>query len=89
MVGAKSGLAVGLNKGHVVTVREQKQRPSRRKGVGGRRTAQSRPPVPASAPPGVAAYAHTTKCHSAWGTESSGACVPASAAAPRAQCTRA
>ena len=28
-----TGLAAGLNKGHVVTTRETKQRPSRRKGV--------------------------------------------------------
>ena len=30
---AKTGLAVGIAKGHVVTVREQKQRPAQRKGV--------------------------------------------------------
>eukprot|EP00891_Asterochloris_glomerata_P000432 jgi/Astpho2/432/fgenesh1_pm.00011_%23_13_t len=29
---AKTGLAVGIAKGHVVTVREQKQRPAQRKG---------------------------------------------------------
>ncbi|GBF93423.1 60S ribosomal protein L36-like [Raphidocelis subcapitata] len=32
MAGPKSGLATGLNKGHVVTPRTAPQRPSRRKG---------------------------------------------------------
>jgi hypothetical protein len=31
---AKTGIAVGLNKGHVTTKRELPQRASRRKGVG-------------------------------------------------------
>jgi hypothetical protein len=31
---AKTGIAVGLNKGHVTTRRELPQRASRRKGVG-------------------------------------------------------
>jgi hypothetical protein len=42
---AKSGLFVGINKGHVVTKRELLPRPSDRKGV---RLSDPKPPIPHS-----------------------------------------
>ncbi|KAI9317663.1 50S ribosomal protein L36e [Dichotomocladium elegans] len=39
MAASKSGIAVGLNKGHITTVRELKQKPSYRKGALSKRTA--------------------------------------------------
>ncbi|KAI8142423.1 50S ribosomal protein L36e [Fennellomyces sp. T-0311] len=39
MAASRSGIAAGLNKGHITTVRELKQKPSQRKGVLGKRTA--------------------------------------------------